>query len=170
MFYGTTTSGGNSTGTVFAMTSAGVLTTLFSFADANGTEPVAQLIQGRNGNFYGTTLRGGANENGEVFEITPSGSLTVLHSFDGTDGSMPYASVTQERTAPTESFRKVSSNRTGVSDHRAMPDDPKRPPKIELLLPSVRSVVAVVATEFMVDGESLCSAIVHGESPCHLSL
>jgi uncharacterized repeat protein (TIGR03803 family) len=91
-----------------------VLTTLFSFADANGTEPVAQLIQGRNGNFYGTTLRGGANENGEVFEITPSGSLTVLHSFDGTDGSMPYASVTQEQTAPTESFRKVSSNRTGV--------------------------------------------------------
>ena len=55
-FYGTTILGGASShGTVFQMTSAGVLTTLVSFNNANGAVPLAALVQGTDGNFYGTT-------------------------------------------------------------------------------------------------------------------
>jgi uncharacterized repeat protein (TIGR03803 family) len=42
-----------------------------------------QIIQGSDGNFYGTTPRGGANALGNIFEITPSGTFSVLYSFTG---------------------------------------------------------------------------------------
>jgi uncharacterized repeat protein (TIGR03803 family) len=66
--YGTTTSdGANGGGTIFKMTPAGVLTTLYNFcAQANctdGNDPIAGLIQGSDGNFYGTTEYGGAHPN-----------------------------------------------------------------------------------------------------------
>ena len=65
-FYGTTESGGvyPGVGTVFQMTPAGVLTTLFSFANTNGDSPQAALVQGPDGNFYGTTSAGGAGYDG----------------------------------------------------------------------------------------------------------
>jgi uncharacterized repeat protein (TIGR03803 family) len=82
-FYGVTSGGGaNNYGTVFKITSAGKLTTLHTFNNADGW--VAQgtgLIQAANGNFYGTTFYGGANGEGTVFEITPSGTFTSLYSF-----------------------------------------------------------------------------------------
>src|SRR5260370_14143398 len=64
-FYGTAGSGGDANyGTVFSITSAGVLTTLYSFcAQANcvdGSYPEAGLVQATDGNFYGTTFEGGA--------------------------------------------------------------------------------------------------------------
>lgn len=86
-FYGTTSSAGaHQGGTVFEITRAGKLTTLYSFcAEANcadGSGPYAPLIQARNGNFYGTTQYGGATGlEGTVFEITPGGKLTTLHRF-----------------------------------------------------------------------------------------
>jgi uncharacterized repeat protein (TIGR03803 family) len=105
-FYGTTFEGGANTscpggcGTVFKITSGGVLTTLYSFSGADGNAPVAALVQGSDGNFYGTTLDGGANDScssgcGTVFQITPSGRLTTLHSFDGNDGAQPYANLVE---------------------------------------------------------------------------
>jgi uncharacterized repeat protein (TIGR03803 family) len=83
-FYGTTAGGGaHSGGTVFKITPAGVLTTLYSFCSlpncADGNEPAAGLVRGTNGNFYGTTS-GGDVTAGTVFEITPSGKLTTLSS------------------------------------------------------------------------------------------
>ena len=48
---------------------------------ADGANPNAGLIQGRDGNFYGTTSVGGTNKYGTVFRITPDGAETVLHSF-----------------------------------------------------------------------------------------
>jgi len=100
-FYGTTEFGGaHFGGTVFKVSSSGKLTTLVEFTD-NGLEnrgsiPAAKLIQGRNGNFYGTTLAGGTNENGTAFEMTPDGVLTTLveftnlplHEFVGPFGSL----------------------------------------------------------------------------------
>jgi uncharacterized repeat protein (TIGR03803 family) len=53
------------------------------------------LVQGSDGNFYGTTQVGGTNGSGTVFKITPSGALTTLHSFDGADGSNPAAVLMQ---------------------------------------------------------------------------
>ena len=105
-FYGTTNGGGAShacldgCGTVFEITPAGKLTTLYSFDGTDGSEPYAGLVQGTNGDFYGTTESGGASDAcsggcGTVFKITPAGKLTTLHSFDGTDGSEPYAGLVQ---------------------------------------------------------------------------
>jgi uncharacterized repeat protein (TIGR03803 family) len=101
-FYGTTDYGGNVStnagyglGTVFKMTPAGVLTTLVSFNLANGYNPSASLIQGSDGNFYGTTAGGGAHGCGTVFKMTPAGVLTTLVSFNGADGNSPQASLVQ---------------------------------------------------------------------------
>ena len=98
-FYGTAYGGGaNGYGTVFKITAAGTLTTLYSFcAQANCTDgryPFAGLVQATDGNFYGTTEEGGANnDSGTVFQITPAGTLTTLYSFcaqtNCTDGFDP---------------------------------------------------------------------------------
>jgi uncharacterized repeat protein (TIGR03803 family) len=99
-FYGTTARGGvvneacptgPGCGTVFEMTPAGNLTTLYTFHGDDGWNPYGGVVQGTDGNFYGTTACGGASNSGTVFEITPGGQLTTLHSFDLTDGSFPTA-------------------------------------------------------------------------------
>ena len=78
-FYGTSTGGGtqHGNGTVFKMTPSGTITTLHSFACTDGCAPYGGLVQGSDGNFYGTTRSGGTNgfNYGTVFKITPSGSL-----------------------------------------------------------------------------------------------
>jgi uncharacterized repeat protein (TIGR03803 family) len=110
-FYGITSWGGASgncppsaCGTVFKINSEGALTTLHSFDGTDGEYPNA-LVQGTDGNFYGTTLYGGANSLpactrngfevgcGTVFKITPEGTLTTLHSFDVKDGALPEALI-----------------------------------------------------------------------------
>lgn len=105
-FYGTTANGGssdnctNGCGTVFKITPLGKLTTLHSFDGADGSGPYSGLVQGTDGNFYGTTAYGGASNNctfgcGTVFKITAQGALTTLHNFEGTDGSGPNAGLVQ---------------------------------------------------------------------------
>jgi uncharacterized repeat protein (TIGR03803 family) len=108
-FYGTTYEGGTSTacnkgcGTVFKITQAGVLTTLHSFDSVDGEDPVSGVVQGTDGNFYGTTDAGGASTCasegglgcGTIFKITPSGQFTTLHSFNGADGREPDAALIQ---------------------------------------------------------------------------
>jgi uncharacterized repeat protein (TIGR03803 family) len=82
-FYGTTEGGTTSFGTVFEVTPEGVETTLHTFTatDGDGASPEAQLTQGGDGNFYGTTSAGGKNKSGTMFQLTPAGVLTVLYSF-----------------------------------------------------------------------------------------
>jgi uncharacterized repeat protein (TIGR03803 family) len=99
-FFGTTSGGGiecssygaQTCGTAFEVTPAGVLTTLYSFCSqpdcSDGALPAVGLLQGSDGNFYGTTSYGGANGFGSVYEIN-AGTLTTLHSFDETDGAYP---------------------------------------------------------------------------------
>lgn len=102
-FYGTTLYGGShNLGTVFKITPAGKLTTLHSFqgSPVDGADPYRGLVQGTDGNFYGTTMNGGASGNcstgcGTVFRITPRGGLTTLHSFSVSDGSSPQAGLLQ---------------------------------------------------------------------------
>ena len=100
--YGTSTSGGTyGGGTVFKLTQAGVLTTLYNFCSesecADGRYPEGALALGTDGNFYGTTLQGANNicGCGTLFKITPEGRLTTIHRFDGTDGSNPVAGLIQ---------------------------------------------------------------------------
>src|SRR6187402_1268561 len=52
----------------------------------DGRLPKSSLIQGSDGNFYGTTYNGGSTGCGTVFEMTPAGDVTVLHWFK--DGSV----------------------------------------------------------------------------------
>jgi uncharacterized repeat protein (TIGR03803 family) len=115
-FYGTTQSGGiHGTGTVFRITSSGSLTTLHAFsADTNpaaktnmlsfvinhdGARPTAGLIQGSDGDFYGTMEEGGSAGHGTIFKITATGELTTLHVFIGTsdgsnnDGEFPHGGL-----------------------------------------------------------------------------
>jgi uncharacterized repeat protein (TIGR03803 family) len=72
---------------------------LASFDGANGSGPLGYLVQGIDGNFYGTTFYGGTNGYGTVFEITPEGALTTLYSFctytNCTDGANPNAGLVQ---------------------------------------------------------------------------
>ena len=87
-FYGATGSGGDSNGdgTIFRITPAGALTTLYTFTGGNdGGAPGTPLVQGSDGNFYGTTYNEGANDDGTIFEVTPAGVFTLLHTFDFTD-------------------------------------------------------------------------------------
>jgi uncharacterized repeat protein (TIGR03803 family) len=100
-FYGTTSEGGAlgacpltyGCGTVFKITASGKLTTLYSFCSqsgcADGSSPLAGLVQATNGDLYGTTSGGGAYSFGTVFKMTPSGMLTTIHGFDMTDGANP---------------------------------------------------------------------------------
>lgn len=112
-FYGTTTQGGESYGdprsvnrrgfgTIFKLTPGGAFTTLFSFHATNGSYPYARLIEGSDGDLYGTTISGGVYTNerssgytgyGTVFKISTNGHFTSLISFDGTNGTQPFASL-----------------------------------------------------------------------------
>jgi len=78
---------------------AQVFTTLANFGGSNGSNPFAGLVQGFDGNFYGTTYYGGANNSGTVFKITPAGKLTTLYRFCAqsgcVDGANPSASLVQ---------------------------------------------------------------------------
>src|ERR1700685_1961235 len=68
-----------------------IFTLLHSFDIEDGQFPVAGLVQGTDGNFYGTTTSGGGNSScsfgcGTVVRMTPRGTLTTLHIFDSTEG------------------------------------------------------------------------------------
>ena len=54
------------------------------------------MVQGTDGNFYGTTSAGGTNDAGTIFQITRTGELTTLFNFDSADGSYPYAPLVQD--------------------------------------------------------------------------
>lgn len=111
-FYGTTAAAGagancvstDGCGTVFEITPAGEFTTLYNFCSqpscTDGSYPYSSLVEGADGNLYGTTSKGGEsgcleagfNGCGTVFEITPAGKLTTLYNLGSqpTDGIYPY--------------------------------------------------------------------------------
>ncbi len=106
--YGTTESGGLSyytngsvitnyySGSVFKLTTAGHLTTLYNFGtatDLGASQPAAALVEGMDHRFYGTTAAcGGTGTNsfgegngaGIVFAISTNGSFTLLNYFVST--------------------------------------------------------------------------------------
>lgn len=104
--YGTTEWGGNFSGsectgsgcgTIFEIKSNGTKLGLYSFLGGDdGAAPLAGLVLGHDGNFYGTTSEGGINCNadgvgcGTIFKLTKSGAETVVHAFEGNDdGAVP---------------------------------------------------------------------------------
>lgn len=103
--YGTTVNGGaGGGGTVFKITPSGILTILHSFCAqgggcSDGLEPEASLVQGTDGNFYGTTQSGGTNGFGTIFKITPSGILSTMYAFCSqsscADGAVPLSALAE---------------------------------------------------------------------------
>ena len=83
-FYGTTFVGGccSDSDTVFKLTTGGKLTVIHHFNGMDGKSPRGGVVQGNDGNFYGTALGGGKFNGGVVFKLTPGGSITVQHNFD----------------------------------------------------------------------------------------
>jgi uncharacterized repeat protein (TIGR03803 family) len=101
-FYGTTSNGaGAGGGSAFKINTMGAISTVYSFGangPSDGIFPYAPLIQGSDGNFYGTTEFGGGNpcNCGAVVKVTPAGAEIVLHSFAGIDdGGQPLAGLVQ---------------------------------------------------------------------------
>ena len=84
-------------------------TTLLNFDETNGNAPNVPLVQGTDGNFYGTTIFGGSTTTGfcgdlgcgTFFKITPMGQLNTLYSFcsqtNCTDGAEPDAGLVLAR-------------------------------------------------------------------------
>ena len=95
-FYGTTEAGGTfNLGTVFKSSASGNLTRLYEFGTCKypckeGAYPKAPPVQGRDGDFYGTTPHStDGTDNGIVYKITPTGKYTPIYAFDGISGGNP---------------------------------------------------------------------------------
>ena len=74
------------------------LQTLHTF-EARPLSPQGSLVQGADGDTYGTTQVGGRDQEGTVFKITATGEMVVLHSFTrssngGVDGGQPRTGLT----------------------------------------------------------------------------
>ena len=86
-FYGTTESGGATActgrygpgcGTIFRMDSSGNVTVLYAFTGkSDGSWPESALVQGTDGNLYGTAVYGGTYDDGVIFRVS---NLTALGS------------------------------------------------------------------------------------------
>jgi uncharacterized repeat protein (TIGR03803 family) len=86
-------------GAAFKMTPSGTLLDIYPFDCSlqiginEGFD--APLIEGPDGNFYGTDGRGGPGGYGTVFKMDRSGNVTVLHYFGGdNDGINPQVGLT----------------------------------------------------------------------------
>jgi uncharacterized repeat protein (TIGR03803 family) len=81
-FYGVTYGGGpNGAGGIFKITPQGALTPLYLFTGGNdGASSYATLVQGSDGDFYGTTTAGGPKDDGVVFQINAYSTAPFLTS------------------------------------------------------------------------------------------
>ena len=94
--YGTTQTGGvYGLGTLFKVTPGVSAAILASFAGTptTGAQPFSPLVQGEDGNFYGTTPGGGTGSGGTVYRATSAGDLTTLVDFTGPNGRIPFAAL-----------------------------------------------------------------------------
>jgi uncharacterized repeat protein (TIGR03803 family) len=117
--------------------SAQTFTTLFTFDGNNGSDPyLTSLIQGTDGNLYGTTATGGLFKEpcggsgcGTIFRITPNGGLATVYSFCGQvhcpDGFAPSAGLIQGTDGnfygTNGACEAVSAGRQYIQPPSAMP-------------------------------------------------
>jgi uncharacterized repeat protein (TIGR03803 family) len=82
--------------TIFKITPGGNFTNLHTFSPTDGDSPT-WLVEGSDGNLYGTTHEGGGGGVGTVFKVTPNGGFETLYYFndDNVDGFDPDAGLAQ---------------------------------------------------------------------------
>lgn len=68
---------------------AQTLTTIHNFDFSSGDWPNTALVQGTDGNFYGTTENGGAYGFGTIYKITSTGTFFTLVGFGDNNGEDP---------------------------------------------------------------------------------
>ncbi len=91
-FYGTASGGTNSAGVFYRLTPDGIYKVLYNFCPVSGCPDgygPNGVVQGADGNFYGTTFGYGSYDGGTIFEITPSGEERTLQSFRPNHGNIP---------------------------------------------------------------------------------
>jgi len=98
--YGTTPSGGTGgCGTIFKITTSGMLLHTYSFpCEAGGEYPYAPIMQASDGNFYGTTQSDCGYVcvyYGTVYKMTPEGVVSTIHSFGAQGGNYPQSGLTE---------------------------------------------------------------------------
>jgi uncharacterized repeat protein (TIGR03803 family) len=90
----------NNCSTIYKIAADGTTTIFHNFAEtptlinADGLQPTS-LLQGTDGNFYGTCASGGSFGYGTIFKIAPNGTFTLLYDFPGT------AATTTTNSNPT---------------------------------------------------------------------
>lgn len=76
-----------------AASPAQMLTTVVNFNLTKGASPYSSLVQGTDGDFYGTTADAGWDGYGTVFKLNLVGTRTTLHRFctqtPCSDGAFP---------------------------------------------------------------------------------
>ncbi len=87
-FYGATTTGGSGadTGTIYKLTPGAtfpwVLTTEYNLGSLTGTGPSGQIVEGPDGNLYGSLQEGGANNEGSIYQMDLEGDYSDFYDFD----------------------------------------------------------------------------------------
>ena len=92
LLYGVTEYGGSlGDGSIYSIATDGTYRLLVSFDSTTGIyNPEGRLVEGTDGNIYGTAT------SGAVFRMTPDGAITLLHSLNGTtEGSGLIAGLVQ---------------------------------------------------------------------------
>ncbi len=102
--------------------------------DLNGYHPMAPVLAGGDGNFYGTTEAGGPGNYGTVYKLAPDGTLTTLYLFtNGSDGANPntalvaggdgnfYGVTTGTNTASPGTIFRVTPAGALTTIHRCFP-------------------------------------------------
>lgn len=106
LLYGTAPGGGNGrAGLIFRLNPEGGVSIVYTFCEhsfecSDGENPVAPLIVGHDGAFYGTAQDGGARGCdgggcGTVFRVTADGTFSVLHRFVPGEGGSPKGALIQ---------------------------------------------------------------------------
>ena len=146
---------GDFDGTAFKLTPSGTLTTLHSFCNqggsalcTDGAQPYARMIQGSDGNLYGTTLGGGEIGYGAVFEVGPSLPTP-------TATATPIATATPTVTATRTATATETATRT------ATPTPTPKPTKTPRATPTP-GYIKVVPTKLTLKAEpnAIASAII----------
>lgn len=101
-FYGTSKwCGTNNAGVAYKITPSGTLTILHSFgaSSTDAGQPEGALIQGSDGNLWGTSNAGGSGGTGTVYKMTTGGKVTVMYQFVGcgSNGCNPAAGLVQAK-------------------------------------------------------------------------